>query len=801
MGRKLIKFNLNGEVKFSKPFQTEDNLLSIREKIKEKFNCSFQFIDHENNPVDCNDENDFTAEDILDGQIIKLKSTEDANSNSNKTQLNISVNDQKICSKSLEKEMSLDKCREMINKEIKGNFKFLDKDGNKVDEEDEKEFIIEDILNNGEIKLKQDTIDSPPPAPMATKKEEVPTKKEKATTKKEEILTKKPIDFSKYETLEKEDDLTLYKYSNKESQSKQKLVYQYFFDEFNINDYDNAYVVLFCGKTGDGKSTAINAFFNIIKGVKLEDNYRFILITEQKKPKGQAESQTDGVHLYYLKDYNNKPVIIIDSQGYGDTRGLKYDNMIDDAFRYVFSNVIKHINTVCFISKSNTNRLDINTRYIFSSVTSLFSEDITENFIILATFASKETIKKGPAFVDSIQTEEDFLNIQKRGMDEKWWFAFDSKCVLSNEEDKLTKYSFSQLNELYDEKVKKLRPKSIKKCAEVLENRCQLKIQVNLLSDTFQNLLMEQANLQEKEKSIIETQKQIEEMQKKIRNVENQSKTLKPGELEKKLEELNNEINDKLNNLNSETIVEYINSCEYSNYHTYTHCDSCERNCHDYCDCWGNGLGRCKRFNLGIFEDKKCDECGCLKEKHRIDNYHWVKKTVNTKKDNTQKIQEEKDRGEIQKQKYLEEIDRKKNAKTNLEKQINDLNDHKKVLEEEQNKNIKEQNEIKGKIKNTSNQITYIIIRLQNISQKIEDIAMNNNHLKTQDEYIDSLKDKMDQIGMNDEQQKNNLKKMKEDIKIFREINELKEDEVMKLNDSQLAEKLGVIIPKPKNSN
>lgn len=155
----------------------------------------------------------------------------------------------------------------------------------------------------------------------------------------------------------------------------------------------------------------------------------------------------------------------------------------------------------------------------------------------------------------------------------------------------------------------------------------------------------------------------------------------------------------------------------------------------------------------------------------------------------------------MQKQKYLEEIDRKKNAKTNLEKQINDLNDHKKVLEEEQNRNIKEQNEIKGKIKNTSNQITYIIIRLQNISQKIEDIAMNNNHLKTQDEYIDSLKDKMDQIGMNDEQQKNNLKKMKEDIKIFREINELKEDEVMKLNDSQLAEKLGVIITKPKNSN
>ena len=54
-------------------------------------------------------------------------------------------------------------------------------------------------------------------------------------------------------------------------------------------------------------------------------------------------SQTDGVHLYYLKDYNNKPIIIIDSQGYGDTRGKIYDEKINQAFSHVFSNVIDHI--------------------------------------------------------------------------------------------------------------------------------------------------------------------------------------------------------------------------------------------------------------------------------------------------------------------------------------------------------------------------------------------------------------------------------------------------------------------------
>ena len=218
--------------------------------------------------------------------------------------------------------------------------------------------------------------------------------------------------------------------------------------------------------------------------------------------------------------------------------------------------------------------------------------------------STKDTSKNGPAYVESIKTDADFLNIQERGMNEKWWFAFDSKCVLDNDTDKMTKYSFSQLNELYEEKAKKLEPKSIKKCAEVLQNRCQLKIEVNLLSNTFQNLLMKQANLQEKEENIIEVQKQIEEMQKKIRNFDNQSKALKPEELVKKLEELNNEINDKLNNLNNETIVEYINSCEYDKYHTYTHCDCCQRNCHNFYDCFGNSLGRCKRFTWGILGDK-----------------------------------------------------------------------------------------------------------------------------------------------------------------------------------------------------
>ncbi len=57
-------------------------------------------------------------------------------------QLNILLNNQKIRTMSLKNEMNLSKCRELINKEIKGNFIFIDKDENKIEEEDEKILLL-----------------------------------------------------------------------------------------------------------------------------------------------------------------------------------------------------------------------------------------------------------------------------------------------------------------------------------------------------------------------------------------------------------------------------------------------------------------------------------------------------------------------------------------------------------------------------------------------------------------------------------------------------------------------------------
>ena len=788
MSKKIIKIDLEGTIIGSKPLLLNDSLTIVRDKIKEKAKIPFLFLDQEGNDISKEDENDYSLTDIIVGNIIKIKP-----SKINESKIKVFLNENLVSDIKCEKDLSLEDLRKLILNIVKEEFIFLDMDGNKVEKEDEQDYKIEDILVNESIKIipnqLQNTFKEAPPANPANESSENNHKifnEDKTTNSKN-----KNIDFSKYDIINKRNDLTTYKYSNIKPISKHELVREYLYDkndEMNYNDSD-AYVILFCGKTGDGKSTAINAFFNIIKGIELEDNYRFILVTEPKKAKGQAESQTDGVHLYYLKDKDNKPVIIIDSQGYGDTRGKKYDEMVNDAFRYVFTNVIDHINTVCFIAKSNTNRLDILTRYIFSSVTNLFSEDISENFIILATFANIETMEDGPAFISSIQTDADFLNIQKR-MNENWWYALDSKCILRNEKDSLTKYSFKQLNELYENKVKKLRPKSIKKCAEVLETRNELKMQINSLNITFQNLIVEQENLQKKQDNLSKKQFEIRDLENKIERLNIDMDKCSPEEQKRRLELLNEELNNNLAHLQRQTEQKTVKNLVPTSTKC-THCDYCKNNCHAECDCWFSCFGRCKKFTM----KGKCQSCSHSKSSHNQDNYHYIYETIQVKKNTDDEQRIEKEKIEQRKKIQEEEIKKKNDDKSMIEFEKEKLNNNINELLNEKKRIEKEQKEIHEKIENIKKQILFIIIKLQTLSEKINVIAMNNNHTKTEDEYIDSLKDNMNGIGYKDDEQIKKLNEIKKNNQILRESMKLDKEELMKLDDSQLADKLKVLIP------
>ena len=644
MSRIITKIELDGKIIGSKPLEEDDTLSSIRNKIKEKTkNINYQFLDSEDNKGEIEDENDYKLSDIINNKKIKIVLSEKGDDF-----IKIFLNNKQFCSKNISESQNLNDIRNILNHDIKQDFVFLDIDSCDIEKGDEKDYSLKDILKNQTIYLKCNKIIDEEPGPKPTPK----TEPEHESTP----LKKKKIDFSKYKEVKNKEfdseNIKLYRYSEVKEESKHERVYEYFYDEFtDVNDFKEAYIVLFCGKTGDGKSTAINAFFNIVKGVRLEDEYRFILINEKEKDGGQAVSQTDGVHLYYLKDYNNKPIIIIDSQGYGDTRGPKEDEKITKAFSYVFTDLIDHINVACFISKATNNRLDTLTKYIFSSVTSLFSEDISENFIILATFANSETMKKGPAFIKSINQDADFLNINKRMDKENYWYAFDSKCLFDDDiNNKLTKYSYEQIYKLYEEKIKKLFPKGTKESGQIVNNRENLKIEINNLNTTFKNLITEQGNLKEKERIINEGNTKIWDLEKKIKDVEDKKKYLKPEELEKEIKKVNEECNKTLNELSHKTRLEKKKKLIGDSNNKYTHCDQCEENCHNPCDCWFSFTTRCKIYP--IIGDK-CSKCGHSKKVHKQENYHYIyiEETVSENTSNQQndvKANSEKEKAKIQ---------------------------------------------------------------------------------------------------------------------------------------------------------
>ncbi|XP_054846956.1 uncharacterized protein LOC129337379 [Eublepharis macularius] len=151
-------------------------------------------------------------------------------------------------------------------------------------------------------------------------------------------------------------------------------------------------VIMVMGATGSGKTTLINGMINYILGVHWEDGFRFNLIHEQTN-RSQAESQTSDVTAYEINFRKGFTIpyslTIIDTPGFGDTRGIEHDRQIIEKVREFFCTPggIDHIDGVCFVVQSSLARLTQAQKYVFDSVLSIFGKDIKANILILVTFA------------------------------------------------------------------------------------------------------------------------------------------------------------------------------------------------------------------------------------------------------------------------------------------------------------------------------------------------------------------------------------------------------------------------------
>uniref|UniRef100_A0A0P4VX20 Septin-type G domain-containing protein n=1 Tax=Scylla olivacea TaxID=85551 RepID=A0A0P4VX20_SCYOL len=165
--------------------------------------------------------------------------------------------------------------------------------------------------------------------------------------------------------------------------------------EFGTSIQSNANkVIMMVGETGSGKTTLINGLVNYILGVDWDDKFRFKMIVEDSNA-NQAVSQTKDVTSYTLhhQDGFRTPysLTIIDTPGFGDTKGIKRDKEIVEQLRKFFTTPgdagISHIDAIGFVVQASQARLSVGQKYVFDSILALFGRDISDNIFLLVTFA------------------------------------------------------------------------------------------------------------------------------------------------------------------------------------------------------------------------------------------------------------------------------------------------------------------------------------------------------------------------------------------------------------------------------
>ena len=122
-----------------------------------------------------------------------------------------------------------------------------------------------------------------------------------------------------------------------------------------------------------------------------------------------------------------------------------------------------------------------------------------------------------------------------------------------------------------------------------------------------------------------------------------------------------------------------------------------------------------------------------------------------------------------------------------------DLYYQKNVLDNQKYNYINEKDEINKNIEAINKDIILIMLELLNISNKIKNIAMNQFHADIENEYIDTLIDRIEEIGNKDDKQIKQLKEFKKYSDIYQELKNISEEELTLNGPEYFLKKLKIV--------
>ncbi|KAL2079251.1 hypothetical protein ACEWY4_024995 [Coilia grayii] len=405
-------------------------------------------------------------------------------------------------------------------------------------------------------------------------------------------------------------------------------------------------VILIVGQTGTGKTTLINTLGNHALGVNFDDDVWFD-ISEEGQSTQQTDTQTTHVTVYdvFVKK-SPFSLTIIDTPGYGDTRGLLYDQLIAENLLKLFRSEdgVHTVDAIGLVLKASTNRLSTTQHYIFNAILSLFGKDIQGNIVLLITHSNGEhpenvlqAVQKGK--IPCARTSEGpvyflFDNCQRSVFKQKSKSIAESNWNLGVE-------SIEKLYEFIDKQERK----SMELTTDVLKERVQLQACVNNLIERIEFIELKQKELKQTQAAIQDNKEKIKTCKKFTYEVDVPYK-------------VKHNIQSSISGINfayyAELIWKYFIDRAVC-------CTDCEETCH-YPGCW---LSPYPKY-CEVMRANHCTVCTnkCHFSKHVKENWKYInmtRKETRTDEDLKRRFEEQTDKSKS----YVEMM---RKAKEDLEK-------------------------------------------------------------------------------------------------------------------------------------
>ena len=253
-------------------------------------------------------------------------------------------------------------------------------------------------------------------------------------------------------------------------------------------------VMMVVGSTGSGKTTTVNAMINHVLGVQWKDDFRLKLIHELSSNQGagtignQAHSQTQFVSCYTLPymegfkiPYN---LTIVDTPGFGDTRGIEHDKVITEQIRRFFNTKgsagIDHVDAICFMAQAGNPRLTPTQQYVFDRILAMFGKDIKKNVLVLFTFADGQKPQALSAMLEAgiLEDESNFFKFNNSAL----FVANSAEDDEENFDRMFWRMGIKSFEKFFLE-LAKMEPKSLVLTKQVLEERAQLEVRLSGLRE------------------------------------------------------------------------------------------------------------------------------------------------------------------------------------------------------------------------------------------------------------------------------------------------------------------------------